>query len=61
MIEIEKISNGYLITTGRGDRVACESLLEVFERLLVLFEGKSKMFHGSLYSQVVINEIEPNE
>jgi len=53
-IEIGKIHNGYLVDDGWGVRSVYQTLEEVFEDLLLLFEGRASTFSGESYGRVVI-------
>jgi len=54
MYEIEKVSNGYLITNKWNCRFIYQTLEEVFEALLLHFEGRASTFSGESYGRVVI-------
>lgn len=58
-IEIEKVSNGYIIQSDVNKEVH-ESLDNVLDHLLSVFEGRSRYFTGDSYGKVII-EREPNE
>ena len=55
MITIEKVSNGYIVIDNRGQRKVFLALQEVFDYLLLHFEGLAVSFSGELFGQVIIN------
>ena len=54
-VSIEKCKGGYLIIDGYGTKILKPSLDEVFEYLMLTFEGRSKNFTGNLYGRVTID------
>lgn len=52
---IEKMEGGYIITNDMGRRYIRTTLDEVFEDLLLHFEGKSKHFYEDCFGKVTIN------
>lgn len=59
-MNIEKVSNGYIVSTRYGSKTICKTLDEVFQYLLLQFEGRSKFFSGCSYGYVHIFK-EPDE
>lgn len=60
MIYVEKVSNGYVVTSQYQTKTVCKTLEEVFGYLLLKFEGKSRFFGGCSYGYVHIFR-EPDE
>ena len=53
-MNIEKIDNGYLIIDNSKTKRKEDTLEEVFDFLLLHFEGKGKYFGGNSFGKVVI-------
>jgi hypothetical protein len=63
LVTINKVSNGYVLGLGygRSDEIFLTTD-ELFNKLLLLFEGRCDSFSGDLYGNVSISrEIEPAE
>ena len=53
-IDIEQVKNGYIVTqTGKGTEIF-KTTDELFEDLLLRFEGRSEGFGGQCYGKVWI-------
>ena len=63
MIKIRKVANGYIIESLglQGEELIYLTLDEVFEHLLMVFEGRGLYFCGDLYGQVVIRRDRGNK
>lgn len=57
MITIEKLRNGYIITKHKifTERDIYKTLDEVFDQLLLSFEGRSEHFYENSYGKVIID------
>ena len=53
-MNIEKVSNGYILVTPDNQKEICPNIERVFDRLLLIYEGRSKYFGGDKFGQVVI-------
>jgi len=55
-IKIEKAKNGYILkeSQGTGALKIFYTIQELFDWLLLIFEGKSENFKGDLYGKVEI-------
>jgi hypothetical protein len=53
MIRIEKVKNGYIVSTWRTKEVLA-TLDEVLGRLLLHFEGRCESFGGDSYGKVIV-------
>lgn len=53
---IEKVENGYIVTSDSSwrERKVFETLDDVFEEMLMAFEGRCKNFGGASYGKVTI-------
>ena len=60
LISIEKINNGYLVENIGGKR-AFPGLDDLFDHLLLIFEGKTQHFHGDSYGKVTIDRTKGEE
>jgi len=58
-VEITKMKGGYLLQNGYHDPEIVTTTVELFETLLLLFEGRAAGFHDGSYVQVTINREEP--
>ncbi len=54
-ITIEKMEGGYIITGSMGRKYIKTTLDEVFDDLLLQFEGRSKNFYENSFGEVTIN------
>lgn len=54
MAKIEKVKNGYIVDLD-GKVEVQPDLLNVLQRLLSYFEGRSDHFSGDLYGRVMID------
>lgn len=52
-MEIEKVSNGY-IAKDVIDKEVFLTIKELFEHLLLIYEGKSDSFSGDSYGKIII-------
>lgn len=52
-MNIERIDNGYLITDSHTKRKA-DTIEEVFDWILLHFEGRGKYFSGDSFGKVVV-------
>ena len=57
-MEIIKVSNGYIIQDNYSEKEVYQTLDEVFERLLMHFEGRSETFGGNSFGKVRIERKE---
>jgi len=53
-MDIEKIDNGFLITDGLTTKRKADTLEQVFDWMLLHFEGKGRYFCGESFGKVVI-------
>ena len=53
-MNIKKVTNGYIIKNKFGTEEIFQSIEEVFNRLLLHFEGKSEKFDGDSYGKVIL-------
>lgn len=55
-VEIEKVENGYIARSIHigGYTTVSNSLEELFNQLLLMFEGLSESFSGNRYGKIVI-------
>ena len=60
-IEIEKIKGGYILNHNHGESELISTTEELFENLLLIFEGKANCFHDTIYSKVMISREEPKK
>ena len=60
MIQIERVYNGYIFRPNIGEAELFLSTQDLFDRLLLYFEGKSKHFRNDSYGKVII-ELAGNE
>lgn len=61
-IRIQKLKGGYIVREGApyiGQEEIIVTTDELFERLLLAFEGRSDTFIGDKYGKVVISREEP--
>lgn len=56
---IEHVDNGFIVEIGSFKEICC-SLEEMFEKLLMHYEGRSELFHEDLYGSVIINRKDPD-
>ena len=56
-ISIEKCEGGYIVIDRYGTKMLKTSLDELFEYLLLTFEGRSKYFAGSSFGRICIDRI----
>ena len=55
MVKVKKVSNGYIVeNTYTNEESVYKTLDEVFEDLLLHFEGLAECFKGSSYGKVKI-------
>ena len=54
MMKIRKVSNGYIVEGPLNELNVYKTLDEVFEELLLHFEGLAESFRGSSYGKVKI-------
>lgn len=59
-ITIHKVDNGYIISFYASEKVFL-NLEDVFNELLLYFEGKGSTFLDSLYGKVIIERIKNND
>lgn len=59
-MKIQQVSNGFILEGEGifGSKEVFSTLDEVFERLLMHFEGRSESFGGSMYGKVRIDRKE---
>lgn len=62
-IEIEKIKGGYILNRKEfgENRELISTTEQLFEDLLLIFEGRADCFHGDIYGKVMINREEPGK
>ena len=53
IMKIEKVKNGYIVNDISGKEVF-RNIQELFEHLLIVFEGKADCFTGDSYGEIVI-------
>ena len=53
-IQIEKVYNGYILRPSLSEAELFLSTIDLFNRLLLLFEGKADTFTGEAYGTVAI-------
>jgi len=53
MVTIKKVNNGYVVSFRTSEEVYTE-LQEVFERLLLHFEGLASTFTGDMHGTVIV-------
>jgi len=54
VVEIERIDNGYLIIDKHNQKRKADTLEEVFDWMLLHFEGRGKYFGGESFGKVKI-------
>lgn len=59
-MKIEKVYNGYIVK-GTAYTEIYHTLQEVFDSMLLHFEGRAKMFGGDSYGQVIIETTKKTE
>ena len=59
-MNIRKVKNGYIVSDRCGLEEICMTLEDVFSKLLLTFEGRSKWFGGASYGRVEIHNT-PNK
>lgn len=59
-MEIEQVSNGYIVTNDLDTKEICATLDEVFSSLLLHFEGRSLNFSGDSFGKVVVKRTQAN-
>ena len=62
-IEIEKIKGGYILNRKEygENRELISTTEELFENLLLIFEGRADSFHRDMYGKVSIDREEPKK
>ena len=51
---VEKVENGYIVTDKRGNQRVIFSTEELFNHLLLMFEGLSSTFQGDKFGHIEI-------
>jgi hypothetical protein len=54
-MNIRKVKNGYIFTDKFGSEEIHTTLESVFSKLLLIFEGRSKLFKGDSFGAVEIH------
>ena len=53
-MKIEKVENGYIVEHGANTKEVFLSLVEVFDRMLLMCESRGRYFGGESFGKVVI-------
>ena len=53
-MNIEKVRNGYICDDGHNGKEVFGTIDEVFDRMLLHFEGRCKNFTGDSYGNVIV-------
>jgi hypothetical protein len=60
-ITVERVERGFIVDYWTGNKDICFSLDELFEKLLLHYEGRSELFYEDIYGKVTIDRKDPNQ
>jgi len=58
---IEQVKGGFILAYGQDAKDICSSLDELFDKLLMHYEGRSELFYEDLYGSITINRKDPKQ